>query len=98
MRLSELLDPEDLIREQRGEGAFPASASGGGGGRRLIVQSPSGNHLDAEAFARRPDRPLTVAERQQRIREETVRKQGEARRQELRRVTAKKEKGCCGVM
>ncbi|KAL8919574.1 MAG: hypothetical protein Q9208_006691 [Pyrenodesmia sp. 3 TL-2023] len=97
LRLSELLDPADLLRSEQagdiGEGRVIT-----GEGRRVMVQSPSGQQLDAEAYARRPDRPLTVQERQARIREETIRKGEEARRAELRRVTAKKERGCCGVM
>ncbi|KAL8749280.1 MAG: hypothetical protein Q9184_006872 [Pyrenodesmia sp. 2 TL-2023] len=105
LRLSELLDPEDLLREeQQARALTPMGGDIGEGrvimgeGRRLMVQSPSGQQLDAEAYARRPDRPLTVQERQVRIREETLRKENERRRAELRRVTAKKERGCCGVM
>lgn len=51
-----------------------------------MVQSPpsDGNQLRVETCAKRADRPLTVGERQQRIREETVRKGEEARRERLR--------------
>ncbi|KAL8717782.1 MAG: hypothetical protein Q9181_008284 [Wetmoreana brouardii] len=117
LRLSELLDPDDLIRA---EGASSVSATAGQqqstapsagtkdgdpsstttpqGPKRVIVHSPSGNRLDAQTFAKRPDRPLTVAERQQKIREETKRQTDEARRAALARATAKKERGCCIVM
>ncbi|KAL8684215.1 MAG: hypothetical protein Q9218_008377, partial [Villophora microphyllina] len=76
------------------------TTTGGGepGRKQFIIHSPSGNRLDAETFAQRPDRPLTLAERQQKIREETKRQNDAARRAALARVTRKKEKNCCGVM
>ena len=36
--------------------------------RTPLVQSPSGNVLDAKQFLEHPDRPLTIGERQARIR------------------------------
>ncbi|KAL9016574.1 MAG: hypothetical protein Q9185_006076 [Variospora sp. 1 TL-2023] len=115
LRLSELLDPDELIREEQQQQEWGtrtsdvrAPAAAAAASRRPMVQSPSGNQLDAETFARRPDRPLTVGERQTRIREETVRKGDEARRERLRVVTTggrrKKMKPeeagwlCCVVM
>ncbi|KAL8698043.1 MAG: hypothetical protein Q9201_006790 [Fulgogasparrea decipioides] len=117
LRLSELLDPDDLIRAEDassapattsqqqsttpGAGAkdrAPSSTTTPQGQKRVIVHSPSGNRLDAQTFAQRPDRPLTLAERQQKIREETKRQTDEARRAALARATAKKERGCCVVM
>ncbi|KAI4209260.1 MAG: hypothetical protein LQ351_007800 [Letrouitia transgressa] len=41
----------------------------GTGTARLIVHSPSGQALDPLAYSMRPDRPLTMAERRERIRE-----------------------------
>jgi len=34
---------------------------------KTFVQSPSGNLLDSKAYAKHPDRPLTLKERQERI-------------------------------
>lgn len=104
-RLSELLDPaeQQQLRDPR-----TPSCGERGEGRGTRRQSPSGgNRLHVEAsFAKRP---LTVGERQQRIREETVRKGEEASRERLR--VARREGGrerelregeqgwvCCGVM
>ncbi|KAL8725611.1 MAG: hypothetical protein Q9166_007246 [cf. Caloplaca sp. 2 TL-2023] len=126
LRLSEILDPDDLIREHRSLSGTPAPGTpltphnphdsfpglqasstaessaaasvAGGEGKRLIIHSPSGAKLDAEAFAKRPDRPLTLGERQQRIREETARLADERRRVELGRAMREGRRGCCLVM
>lgn len=82
-------------QESDAEGGSPPTASST---RRLIVHSPSGNQLDVETFARRPDRPLTLGERQERIKAETMRLSDQARREHLARATRKKERCCCAVM
>ncbi|KAL8678114.1 MAG: hypothetical protein Q9186_005520 [Xanthomendoza sp. 1 TL-2023] len=87
LRLSDILDPDELIREHRSlartptpitpsnpDGGFPslqqsntaegAAIGPGESTRKLIIHSPSGTGLDAEEFAKRPDRPLTLGERQ----------------------------------
>ncbi|KAL9023316.1 MAG: hypothetical protein Q9196_007277, partial [Gyalolechia fulgens] len=75
-----------------GSPATPSSS------KRLLVHSPSGNKLDVETFALRPDRPLTLAERQERIKSETMRLSDLARREQLAKATTEKERCCCGVM
>ena len=71
----------------------------GGESRRLIIHSPSGARLDAEAFAQRKDRPLTLGERQERIRAEMKRQVDEERREGLERVLRSQGKRrCCVVM
>jgi len=76
--------------------------------RRTIVQSPSGQELDAYAYLSRPDRPLTVQERQQRILErlqQESRLETERRKETLRMMTAREEiarrkrgqRGCRGL-
>ncbi|KAI4222385.1 MAG: hypothetical protein L6R36_006187 [Xanthoria steineri] len=120
LRLSDILDPEELIREQRSLSSTPAppgtplspdvgndddfptllqATESGGEARRLIILSPSGARLDAEAFARRKDRPLTVGERQRRIREEMTRRVDDERRVGLERAMRKEGRmACCRVM
>ncbi|KAI4285991.1 MAG: hypothetical protein L6R38_000218 [Xanthoria sp. 2 TBL-2021] len=117
LRLSEILDPEELIREHRSlsgtpapgtpvspnnpDGEFPGlqATESGGEARRLIIHSPSGARLDAEAFAQRKDRPLTLGERQQRIRDEMERQADDERREGLERAMRKQGKrACCRVM
>ncbi|KAL8768773.1 MAG: hypothetical protein Q9209_005061 [Squamulea sp. 1 TL-2023] len=117
LRLSEILDPEDMIREHRSlsgtpapgtplspthsDGDFPGlqPADSGGEAKRLIIHSPSGAKLDAEEFLKRKDRPLTLGERQQKIREETKKRADEARREGLERAMRKEGKReCCCVM
>ncbi|KAL8811848.1 MAG: hypothetical protein Q9200_001463 [Gallowayella weberi] len=123
LRLSDILDPEELIREHRSlastptpitpnnpDGGFPSlqqsttsderAAGPGESTRKLIIHSPSGTGLDAEAFAKRPDRPLTLGERQKKIREEMKRREDEARRMGLQRAMRKESRGrcCCAVM
>lgn len=103
LRLSELLDPEDLMRAEQRYGTPGQESSDGdaatapSSSKRLIVHSPSGKQLDVETFARRPDRPLTVGERQERIRAETARLSEQARRERLAEATRKKERCCAGV-
>ena len=75
---------------------------------RTLVQSPSGQELDAYQYLNRADRPLTLQERQARITErleQESRLEGERRREYLRTMQAKeaierkkrkKRKGCCG--
>ncbi|KAI4112089.1 MAG: hypothetical protein LQ339_000097 [Xanthoria mediterranea] len=123
LRLSDILDPEELIREQRCLSGTPAppgtplspnnpdggnddefptllqATESGGEARRLIILSPSGARLDAEAFALRKDRPLTVGERQRRIREEMTRRVDDERRVGLERAMRKQGRmACCRVM
>lgn len=123
LRLSDILDPEELIREQRSLSSTPAppgtpsspynpdggnddefptllqATESGGEARRLIIHSPSGARLDAEAFAQRKDRPLTVGERQRRIREEMTRRVDDERRVGLERAMRKQGRmACCRVM
>ncbi|KAL8999844.1 MAG: hypothetical protein Q9169_001385 [Polycauliona sp. 2 TL-2023] len=117
LRLSDILDPEELIREHRSLSSTPApgtptspnSPDGGfpglqvsessGETKRLIIHSPSGGRLDAEAFAQRKDRPLTLGERQDRIRAEMKRQADEERRAETRRMTRQEGRGaCCPMM
>ena len=109
LHFSELLDPEELIREDsiRAKTPVPVPTSDKSSGaqspkrckqavmevKRLIVHSPSGNALDPQTFAKRPDRPLTIAERQQRIREEIWKKEGEMMRKEKEE---QKKKGTAG--
>ncbi|CAO1599226.1 hypothetical protein XANCAGTX0491_002963 [Xanthoria calcicola] len=116
LRLSDILDPEELIREQRSLSSTPAppgtplspddefptllqATESGGEARRLVIHSPSGARLDAEAFALRKDRPLTVGERQRRIREEMTRQVDDERRVGLERAMRKQGRmACCRVM
>ncbi|KAL8895654.1 MAG: hypothetical protein Q9192_003511 [Flavoplaca navasiana] len=117
LRLSDILDPEELIREHRSlsgtpapgtpnspnnpDGEFPGlqATESGGEARRLIIHSPSGAKLDAEAFAQRKDRPLTLGERQERIRAEMKRQVDEGRREGLERaMRSHGRRGCCVVM
>ncbi|KAL8853928.1 MAG: hypothetical protein Q9221_001236 [Calogaya cf. arnoldii] len=115
LRLSEILDPEELIREHRSLSGTPAppnspadpdgelfelqAMESGAEVRRLIIHSPSGARLDAEAFAQRKDRPLTVGERQNKIREEMRRQADEERREGLERaMRSHRTRGCCRVM
>ncbi|MCJ1371955.1 hypothetical protein MMC20_003175 [Loxospora ochrophaea] len=63
-RLSELIDPLDLISD---DGERPRSDCDSHPGAKLI-ESPSGNLLGAKEYAQHPNRPLTVRERKERIR------------------------------
>ena len=75
---------------------------------RTIIQSPSGQELDAYQYMSRPDRPLTMQERQARITErleQESRMESERRREYMRVMQAKdaienkkrnKRKGCFG--
>ncbi|KAL8803008.1 MAG: hypothetical protein Q9182_003434 [Xanthomendoza sp. 2 TL-2023] len=123
LRLSDILDPEQLIRENHSlastptpitpnnpDGGFPSLQPSttaeetvigpGESTRKLIIHSPSGTGLDVEAFAKRPDRPLTLGERQAKIREEIKRREEEARRMGLQRAMRQESRGrcCCSVM
>ena len=40
---------------------------------QIMISSPSGQMLDLQTYLERPDRPLTIPERQERIRSETIR-------------------------
>ncbi len=72
-RISEILDPRDIIREQTyldspsrtrssSQPLIPLNAAKAG-----IVHSPSGNALGAEEFIAHPSRPLAMWERQERV-------------------------------
>ncbi len=72
-RISEILDPRDIIREQtylespsrtRSSSQSLTSLNAPKGG---IVHSPSGNALGAEEFIAHPSRPLAMWERQERV-------------------------------
>lgn len=72
-RISEILDPRDVIREQtylespsrtRSSSHQLISPNAPSGG---IVHSPSGNALGAEEFIAHPSRPLAMWERQERV-------------------------------
>ncbi|KAF6222067.1 hypothetical protein HO133_001153 [Letharia lupina] len=72
-RISEILDPRDILREQtyldspsriRSSSQPLTSPNAPKGG---IVHSPSGNALGAEEFIAHPSRPLAMWERQERV-------------------------------
>ena len=103
-RISEILDPRDIIREQtyldspsrtRSSSQPLVSLTGPRGG---IVHSPSGNALGAEEFIAHPSRPLAMWERQERVlqatREGMERFEAESRAGMRSRIgTNKEEKG-----
>jgi len=73
-RLSELIDPVDLVREESRAYSepplrFPPTTYLPG---RPMVQSPSGHMLNAEAFAGHVNRPMSMRERQEEIRRRTM--------------------------
>ncbi len=73
-RLSELIDPVDFVREEsqalrEPSLQYPPTAHTPG---RPIVQSPSGQMLDAIAFAGHANRPLSLRERQEEIMRRTI--------------------------
>jgi len=94
--LSELIDLDELfpngqVIDSRSPTplAYLPNAS-----RRTIVQSPSGQELDAYTYLSRPDRPLTVQERQQRILERLRQEsqlETERRKETLRMMVAREE-------
>ena len=72
-RISEILDPRDILREQtylhspsrtRSSSQALTSLNAPKGG---MVHSPSGNALGAEEFIAHPSRPLAMWERQERV-------------------------------
>ena len=104
-RISEILDPRDIIREQtyldspsRTRSSSQALTSLDAP-RAGIVHSPSGNALGAEEFIAHPNRPLAIWERQERVlqatREGMERFEAESRAgMRSRTGTNRDEKGC----
>ena len=71
-RLSELIDPHDLLgitADDNIESAMYHPLDGGGRNKELpkLVQSPSGRILAAKEFIADPNRPLAIRERQESI-------------------------------
>ncbi|KAL8788037.1 MAG: hypothetical protein Q9195_007503 [Heterodermia aff. obscurata] len=64
---------------------------------RTLIQSPSGQQLDAWQYLSRKDRPLTVQERRERIQERMEREERERRREVLRglREGGRRGRGWC---
>ena len=68
-RLSELIDPADLVNSDDEEGQPSGPKPDTGNKKRVaIIKSPSGQPLSASEFMQREDRPLSVPERQASIR------------------------------
>ena len=68
-RLSELFDPAELAREENQalSGTMDPLPPTSNAPRRPLVQSPSGQILNAEQFASHANRPLSLRERQEEI-------------------------------
>ena len=72
-RISEILDPRDIIREQTyldspsRNRSYSQQLISLDAAKGRMVQSPSGNALGAEEFIAHPSRPLAMWERQERV-------------------------------
>ena len=73
-RISEILDPRDIIREQtylespsRTRSSSSQQLISLDAAKGKMVHSPSGNALGAEEFIAHPSRPLAMWERQERV-------------------------------
>ena len=108
--ISELIDLDELfpngqVPDSRSPTPSP-QAHIPNASRHTIVQSPSGQELDAYTYLNRPDRPLTVQERQQRILDrlqQESRQESERKKETLRMMAAreaiakrKKQRRACG--
>ncbi|KAI9854241.1 MAG: hypothetical protein M1830_006549 [Pleopsidium flavum] len=107
-RLSTLIDPIDLMRADD-DSITPLSPVYASGNRRNLVESPSGHLLEPHEYLDHPDRPLTIRERQDRIREglmsamsgpDLVDEQAAEGRSERDRNEGKAKawKSCCGCL
>jgi len=107
-RLSALIDPVDLMRAEV-DSITRRPTINATGDRSTLVQSPSGHLLEPHEYLEHPDRPLTIRERQDRIRgrlmsamsvanmadEQTAEGQSERNRDE---GEAKGWWSCCGCL
>ena len=112
-RLSELFDPAELAREDsqalnNPSDPFPPDSNAP---RRPLVESPSGQILNAEQFAEHANRPLSLRERQEEIVRRTLAAMETAetpgghgmfaegqggRTGVMEQGKKKKRRGCCG--
>lgn len=83
-RLSDIIDPADILEYEQdaysplGGMDTPTKVNGLPGrrttlGGKALVESPSGQKLGYREYVNRPDRLLTLEERKQKIRENTLR-------------------------
>lgn len=83
-RISDILDPRDLIQDTPTRQAKPK-----------MVHSPSGHKMEVDQFLSHPDRPLAMWERQERVRQATMegiqRLQAESRAGNRSRVGSRDE-------